>query len=97
MRCLHANPKRGRCVRDTLIPIFPRGGLCRPPPALRTGMQLDFPHFSLRGASRREIIAKWRGCWCISQPKLGKVRTNLGHGRTKKPPCKVFAGGFYVV
>lgn len=34
---------------------------------------------------------------CISQPNLGKVRTNLGHGRTKKPPCKVFAGGFYVV
>ena len=24
---------------------------------------LDFPHFSLRGASRREIISKWRGCW----------------------------------
>lgn len=34
---------------------------------------------------------------CISQPNLGKVRTNLGHGRTKKPPCKVFAGGFSVV
>ena len=37
------------------------------------------------------------GLYCISQPNLGKVRTNLGHGRTKKPPCKVFAGGFYVV
>ena len=35
--------------------------------------------------------------YCISQPNLGKVRTNLGHGRTKKPPCKVFAGGFSVV
>ena len=34
---------------------------------------------------------------CISQPNLGKVRTNLGHGRTKKPPCKIFAGGFSVV
>ena len=26
--------------------------------------------------------------WCISQPSLGKVRTNLGHGRIKKPPAR---------
>ena len=48
-------------------------------------------------ATARRFGAQPTRHYCISQPSLGKVRTNLGHGRTKKPPCKVFAGGFYVV